>query len=296
MPSSQNAQSFLVHPILPANELHLLGGPSGAGKTRLLFQTWREWRDEHRFLEWDTETGPPETLYVAYDRSAASIAQTMQDFPKLDLPWVSHRNQNISPMRLPELYPKVKLFLVDGIATQIESGKTQDYSSVSGYVRALGKCCEIHAVTFWGQMHSAKTKAHEGYENPRQKLHGSVAWAAFSDTIFILEPIEPKNPMNRERRLYICPRNAAECYIDYKFDDRGHLLRLTDEDGTSDIILTLIPSADPGIQRKDLLRAIENDLHIPMPTATFDRMLKSLKNDGKVRQSKYGFYMRALIQ
>lgn len=283
---------YLVYKILPAYELHLLGGPSGAGKTRLVFQIYRQWCQEHRFLEWETNGPPPETMYLAFDRSTASIAETMADFPGLKIPWASCRNQNINILRLPELYPKVKLFIIDGIATQLESGKTQDYTRVSEYVRSLGKMCEIHKITIIGLMHSPKTKKNEGYENPRQRLHGSVAWAAFGESVFLFEPKEAKNPANTERRLFVCPRNAPECFLDYKFNKQGNLDPVTPEDDTIALLLTLIPFEEPGIGRKDLMHSLESELKLPIIERSFDRIIQNLKTQGSIRSSKTRNYIQ----
>src|SRR4030095_5534108 len=63
--------------------------------------------------------------------------------------------------------------------------------------------------------------------NPRQRIAGSVAWAAYSETILLLEPIKPENSNDHRRTLWVLPRNAAEFTMDYTFNDKGQLVELS---------------------------------------------------------------------
>ncbi len=59
-PGSQPAtEQYIINPHLPANEVHIIGGRSGAGKTHLLYQILDRFRDQLEPI-----------LYVAGDRSA----------------------------------------------------------------------------------------------------------------------------------------------------------------------------------------------------------------------------------
>ena len=74
-PGSQTAtEQYIIDPYLPANEVHIIGGRSGAGKTHLLYQILDRFRDQLEPI-----------LYVAGDRSAKHYKRL---FTKLGIePW-----------------------------------------------------------------------------------------------------------------------------------------------------------------------------------------------------------------
>jgi hypothetical protein len=118
--------------------------------------------------------------------------------------------------------PEARLFVIEGIGAKVSNGKVSDYAEVATFLVNLGKWCKSENSTIIGVVHAAKTKANEGYDNPRQRILGSVAWGSHSETIIGIEPIEAKDPNCALRRIYILPRNAPEQTIDMEF--RGGVL------------------------------------------------------------------------
>jgi hypothetical protein len=66
-------------------------------------------------------------------------------------------------------------------------------------------------------------KPSEMYENPRQRISGVATWGHYAETVFLLEPFDPKSPADPFRMLNICPRNGAGITIELAFNDKGHL-------------------------------------------------------------------------
>jgi hypothetical protein len=212
-----NSSSFLIDKILPANEVHILGGASGVGKTRWLFQTLQEWTDKVPILGYDSHPVP--YLYVSTDRSLASVHRTCQDL-------------GIDPSKIPilaavekelergysvrwlfdtakKVKPDARLLVVEGLATFIPQGKVNDYSEVSKFLRKLTRECQQRGMTFLGVHHTSKSREKDTYENPREKLLGSMAWAAYSETIFVLDFVSSRDMENPYRKLHLLPRNHA---------------------------------------------------------------------------------------
>src|SRR5690242_1448332 len=67
----------LIDRILPVHEVHILGGPSGAGKTRWLFQMLQEWKAGNSVLGY--ASNPVPYAYVSTDRSRESVKRTCED-------------------------------------------------------------------------------------------------------------------------------------------------------------------------------------------------------------------------
>jgi hypothetical protein len=90
---------------------------------------------------------------------------------------------------------------------------------VASFCRGIVAFCIQQNVTVLGIHHTAKTKEHERYLNPRQRLNGSGSWPGFSETIFDLEPTKPDDPNVQTRELAVLPRNSREFLTTYEFRD-----------------------------------------------------------------------------
>lgn len=214
---------FLINTLLPSCELSLMAGPSGAGKSRWLFDTILKWQRGEEIL--GHQSHPVPWLYVSSDRSKASVERTFADM-------------GIDPEEIP-LLPAWDMELeFNGILDEIERRKPglAIVESFGSFVEppANGACVKKHiqrsarfmrrtGTTIWGVMESPKLKPFERYENPRQRISGAAAWGHFSETIFLLEPSNPKLPQDPGRTLYICPRNGSGLALDLMFDRSGHL-------------------------------------------------------------------------
>jgi hypothetical protein len=238
-----STRPYLIDAILPAYEPHILGGPSGSGKTRWLFQMLENWRQGLPIFGF--ESHPVPYVYVAADRSYASVCDTLRDIaidpksvpiiPALDL------EQDVVGYTIPWLFdlvksehPEAKLIVVEGIGTFVPDGKVNDYHVVSGFLRKISRNCRKAGVTILGIHHTSKEKGGKdggGYENAREKLLGSAAWAAFAESIFMLDPFKASDPASPYRRLSVFPRNKTAGFIvNYKFGQNGVLQQIGDQD------------------------------------------------------------------
>lgn len=212
----------------------MVGGPSGSGKSRWLFQFLRSWSRGEPIFNYPSYPVP--FRYISLDRSERSILRTLkkmnipeEEIPRFNVyddPTLESINQICCKVK--ECHPEAKLYVMEGIAGKVPGHKVNDYGEVAKFLTSLAHWCESEDVTIIGVVHAAKTKANETYENPRQRLLGSVAWAAFSETIIGFEPVEAKNPECKLRRLYLLPRNEAEQTFDLEMQD-GILLPATAE-------------------------------------------------------------------
>jgi hypothetical protein len=139
-------------------------------------------------------------------------------------------------------------------------------------------------------LHCAKTKENERYLNPRQRISGSVAWAAFSETIFLLEPIKPDNPHDDRSTLTVLPRNAKKFVKDFTFNDRGQLIEcsIQEEQDKYNILLSLIPTDQP-LTRDHILDLAFN---LGISRASCDNWLKDCLENGTIHKPEYGKYCR----
>lgn len=238
---------YLIDPILPKYEVHIIAGPSGAGKTTWLFQQLNEWRRGLPVLNFPSSPVP--FVYVSCDRSYQSMEATIRriGMDKISaLSVIDEELEGINPIiaRAKELEPSLGLLILDGAATLVTDGRLENYGKVSGFLRRLTKYCQVNQITIILIVHSPKAKEGERFAAPRERIMGSAAWAGFADTVFLVEPVNSSDPEDMGRYVYVLPRNAAEFREEYTLDMRG---RFTNSD-TRSIMDEFLSSHRPGTE------------------------------------------------
>lgn len=217
---------FLIDGILPANEVHLLGGSSGSGKTTFMFQVLlAEWQQGNPIF--DHVSRPVPYVYISLDRSRSSVARTL-DRLKLtdsitrlvcqeDIPEESMTVGTVLKDAL-KLFPDSKLVIIEGFQLLAGDG-TGKYNSVARTLKKAARLCSQYHLTIIGICHSPKMKIDESFQHPREMLLGSVSWGAYSDTVITLNLDE----MTGIIAVYVMPRNAAAEHHELKFGVNGIL-------------------------------------------------------------------------
>lgn len=215
---------FLIEGILPANEVHLLGGSSGSGKTTLLFQVLADWQQGKDVFGHTSHPVP--YAYMSLDRSRSSVQRTLQRIQLDDqITRIITREKfptTITPKVIFDVglanYPDSQAFFVEGYQT-LAGDKGNSYAPVASLLTLSAMLCSHKKITLVGVAHAAKMKYDERWQNSREVLLGSVAWSAYSDTIIVLDH-------NEDTRIVTCrimPRNAPSEQHEFVFGDRGIL-------------------------------------------------------------------------
>jgi AAA domain len=225
---------FLIDMILPSREVHILGGMSGAGKTRWILKTLVAWTAGESILGFDSHPVP--YAYISGDRSAASVERTCQDIgiPYKDIPFIPIRDLSAKSKqkltleflyrRIQEEQPRAQLIIIEGIARFVAGGKTNDYTAVADFLAGLGGFCTETDRTIIGVCHTAKAKEDAWYEHPREKLLGSGAWGGYSETILFIDTVS-KDVTAKGRKLYVLPRTRLGNFtVNCFFDERGRVI------------------------------------------------------------------------
>jgi len=246
---------FLVDGILPANEVHLLGGSSGSGKTTLVFQTlaaWQEGRDV-----FGHKSFPVPYSYVSLDRSRSSVNRTLERLGlcsaitrvicQEELQGVITINAVIDASL--KIHSDSVFFVVEGFQT-LAGDKGNSYAPVAGLLKRSATLCSTRHITILGIAHSPKMKTDESFKHSRELILGSVAWGAYSDTIITVQLDEGTGNI----AVNISPRNAAAEAFHYVFGAQGVLVPL-DSAKPRDAIKLKIESLAAGssIMRTEIL-------------------------------------------
>lgn len=223
-----NSPEFLIEGILPANEVHLLGGSSGSGKTTLVFQTLAAWQDGESVF--GHLSNPVPYSYISLDRSRSSVTRTLErlqlestitrvlcqeEYEKCD-----NSIANVADIALKH-HTDSKLLIIEGFQTLVGDASNK-YAQVSSLLRRSALICSRRQVTILGIAHSPKMKADESFQHSRELILGSVAWGAYSDTVITVQLEEATGNIT----VKILPRNAASESFHYVFGHNGMLLPL----------------------------------------------------------------------
>lgn len=216
---------FLIDGILPANEVHLLGGSSGSGKTTLVFQTLADWQQGKPVF--GHESHPVPYCYVSLDRSRSSVTRTLErlglqsDITRLVCQEdISEDSTTVSAVIKDALkrFPDSKLIVIEGF--QLLAGdQGNKYTSVAKSLKSAARICSTRKLTVLGICHSPKMRMDEGFQHPREMLLGSVSWGAYSDTVITLNLDELTGII----QTTIMPRNAPSEQHELKFGVNGIL-------------------------------------------------------------------------
>lgn len=289
---------FLIDGILPANEVHLIGGASGTGKSRFLLQHVLA-----PFIAASPVLGhavhPVPYAYVSLDRSYPSLLRTLESLDLLGqidniVTMDSLGNEEINVPSIVtktlDLYKGTKFVTVEGFQLIGGDDSKAGYNKIGKALRQATMLCNKYKITILGVCHSPKLKENEGFQNEREYILGSTGWASYSDTIIYLS----RNKKTSLVSVSVMPRNAPSETYEARFIEGGKLEFVLGGENKSDALIAFLVSLSHGetITRADVvLWAKEN---VEAEGSTVDRVLRRLTVSSVLEKSEsvQGLYIR----
>lgn len=281
---------FLIEGILPSEEVHLLAGPSGAGKTTVLLNIIAQWQDGLSIF--GHKSHPLPYAYISCDRSRKSVTATLTRLGlqnsitrilcRLDLP---------KPLTLAAVlkaavtkYPDALVFFIEGF--QLLPTQGNEYRSTGVWLSEVTGMCEQKHYTIIGVAHSPKRREDAAIVHPRESVLGSVAWAAYSDTVIYLDI----NENDRSRYMQIMPRNAPEEEHSFVLGDKGRIVWIAEDD--ANVLETRLMDRLPGSKiTREQATSIATASSLSERTA--ERVLSKMVAAGELFRVGRGQYVRA---
>jgi hypothetical protein len=223
---------WIIDQLFPSREVHIIAGPSGAGKTTWALQTlvwhWQKGEDVLGFKSY-----PVPWFYISSDRSLQSVHATMkrlgissEEFMLTSAVDAGIHDMTYVMKAMFKANPRPKLLYIDGLLNLLpDKVHPNDNKSVCKWLADQTRRCQLEDITIIGSLHSPKMKRDEWYDNARQRISGGASWAGYADTIVLMELEDSSDPMKRDhRRLTILPRNHAEVVRHLVFTREGKLV------------------------------------------------------------------------
>lgn len=294
---------YIISEIMPAREVHIIGGASGAGKTTLLFQMIDQIEKSQPVF--GRKSFPLPSCYVACDRSEASLDRTLERMGlKLNISRISLvENRGLDTIRAVvdaafKLEPLMKILYIDAMAVLVPQGKISDYKIVADFLAECGNYCVKRDITIVGLHHATKVKEGERFLNPRQRLLGSVAWGGFSETVILIEPKNPEDPTDDSRSVIVLPRNVSQEVYEFNFNSEGRLEELAPKESLKKLLdEKLWPLLIPGqLYRFEAVCGLADSIKLPLAQRTIRRWLDDRQTEGKISKPQRGHYCREIVQ
>lgn len=291
-----DSPEFLIEGILPAGEAHLIGGASGSGKTTWIFQNFLA-----PFIKgepvFEHDSHPVPYVYLSMDRSRTSVNRTLARLKLTD-----EITRVICLEDMPEdcltlsailkfalgRYPDSKLVIVEGFAL-IAGEKTNGYTAVGHLMRRTARLCSQNGITIIGVCHAPKMRTDEAFQHSRELLLGSVSWAAYSDTIIVLNMDELTSVVT----VKVMPRNAAMETYSLQFGVDG-VLEPAIKANKQDVVCLKIAALSEGspVTRQEI---VQWGVRLHVALRTCDRAIKFCVENKVLESIGDGIYERSAI-
>lgn len=297
MDNPQTQSEFLVAPIFPANDIHLIFGPSGAGKTTLALQL-SEALTTGEAVFGRPATAPTKVAYVSCMRSNHTTiihARRISIDPSILSPIsLGDRADEGAGRSLPEVLEQVqrrcghavRVIILDGIASICP--KINDFRSVSEMLNQGRAFCESRKLTLFGCVSSAKSREGERYTSPRDRAIGSTAWMESTETKLLIEPLRPSIVTDPYRHVVLMPQGCPPEQYYYRFSPDGKLLPTNPQEAESGLDRWLMELAPGYLFRTGEVAEAARALGLSRATAY--RWMEEKLALGEIKKVEHGVY------
>lgn len=294
---------YVLEDIIAENQVNLLAGGSGSGKSRLLFMLRAAIELGGKLF--GRQTKQVRWGYIAGDRTSSSIHETlsrmglsMPVFSCVDNKLIGARVQDVFPRLVDVLGYRPEILAIDGFTSFVPKGELNNYSVVAKWLGELQNWCDEEKVTIVGCCHTTKTREGEKLLDPRQRIVGSVAWASYSEGVIVIDKPFEEGEKEPWREISLCSRNHGTKVIHATFDDTGWMVeREGTDEGTKEDVLEfllgdlLLPGTEIVVRGLERVTE-ENKIH----RATLYRWIKKGKESGRFLEAGRGKFVVASLE
>ncbi len=295
----------LITGLVPKQEVSILAGSSGAGKTTVVMQLTAAVQKHQSLWDLFTATEPLQIGLIGGDRSIRTTLdlaeragadlsqchiQSLTDDRDIDITKLKYQSFDLLLDLIRGQHDaKTTLLLIDPLVVFF-GGDTKLYTSNAVPLIRLNRLCNDSGLTIIGTHHATKARTDYGFKRRQDRIGGSGgALQGFSSTqLFLDTPEEAGEPHSVLRILHhLYPsRDLALQRTDRGLFEPLAMPAAPNLDATGRAILDAIP-ATQAVRRSYLLANLPH-----IPPATLDRHLANLTEQGHLAKAKQGEYSR----
>jgi hypothetical protein len=296
--SPEKGGSYLIDPIWPLREVHIITGESGVGKTTLLTQWVNDLVAGRPILGF--RLPPQKVVYISNERSQESLEIDNDARWKLTAPFytVAMAMEGVGVpekdrwtygglVGLIKKYSEAgfRVMVIDPIVTFCP--KPNDQNEVHRFLYTLAQNqLKKFNVTVLASGHPPKEREGQKILNIRQKVAGSQGWGSFSNCNMHLEPANDENRMETRVRLEVRSRHAPPMEFFFDRDEIGRLIEIPglDSQSTEFLMLRILE----GRETLHTHEAVEWGEHRGLDRRSVTRWLKKLESEGVLVHQERG--------
>jgi len=283
-------REFLISGLMPAREINLIAGASGAGKSRFGIQLGGAVQAGEPFF--GRATSPTKVLFVCCDRGEDSFKRSLDAYhlPYDTFKWVTESDipfglRKSRPFQILDWastkHPENRLVILDGFSGLVKN--INDYSEVRGMLWECQSLLRARNFNLLGTTHATKIKTLDQILNPRERVLGSVAWGAGAEMVVSLDAKDPKDPTNPLRVASFCSHSGAPFQLELQFSKLGALELADPEQDLLDLFDKAVPIRPEGVSRADIQESGEKLLD-GVSVRTIDRWINHALETGIIRK------------
>lgn len=292
------SEKFVVESIMPAGELHLIGGASGAGKTTWMLQWLRDWEQAKPIF--GHQSFPCPWVYISFDRGMLTLDRTLRRIRMDDWAFPAYSVEDLglkelTIFKIVDRFPEAQLFVIEGFQSVLpdaSKGRGQNKEEMLWATDVRKKILST-GKTILGVTHTPKMKMGESYQSTRSRFLGSNSLLASTGTLIsfdIPEDSKQVGVQTDERTVLIEGPNFQRLLKTYTRDNYGRFVEV--EEAMQSINLdTTIAVATPGTEysTKDLE---EIGAKNGMSRASVFRWIQRKKEEGLLVAASKGRYKK----
>ena len=257
---------YLVDGLLPLNEVHVIAGETGAGKSTWLFDNFiNVWQREKPVLGRKSHWLP--YVILVNDRSKAGMIRMLQRLhlhPK-QFPIVSTiEGGKITLVKKIEAFhdanPDLKVVFIEGLHVGQKEGN--DYGQSSEAMQELNALCQKRNLTIVATTHISKANAQLGAAD-RTSIIGSNATPGMCETVFVLN----KQKKGGRVKLTVHPRNERAFTQLYKWTEDGKLFEAEDAEDQDRFVTYLNQLPTDTFKTEDVVHFYDKHFKVGRDTA-----------------------------
>jgi hypothetical protein len=288
---------YMVDGLMPLNELHIVAGESGAGKSTWLLQMIDDWQNERPVLG-RRSTWYPYVIFVQ-DRTKAGVFRTLERMrlnPKAFPVQSALEGGDLSlAAKIKDFKrknPDVRIIFVEGLHVGLED--SNDYGKTSTAIRELIALCQTEKLTIVATTHMSKDNARKR-NSGRGAVLGSSAAPAMSEANILLN-----KQKNGTIKLTAHGRNEVEIVRFYRWGTEEMSGRLIECEGDKEQspMVEFLQNSKARFRREDVVEFFTKKELSP---SSADRAIKKAKEKGwivncvdeKTGKEQLGHYRKA---